>query len=160
MSGVEELRGEIEQASRRFQEVNSASSTVPPPRPTMLQRAGGILRSAAEWAGAVSPKYTYGDAHGGLVAAHQILETMSNNTTDRQELKAYLYGMSVLLDELTEMVEQRLDKTAAAYVPLTANFKAAASTLKSAKAKAEQLASTLKLAADMLTAFSKLVGVL
>lgn len=99
------------------------------------------------------------DAPRALRACFDVLYALGTRSTDAADTLAYAKAMDGVSTELDFIAQQRLLSTTKAYAPFTAAFKAAAKTLKEAKAKADELAQNLGLAADVLTAFSKIVAV-
>lgn len=105
-------------------------------------------------------RYNLRQALEGLDAAHTALMKLAEASVDIEESRSYLRAMRALRVELKELEEQILRESEAEYKPLTEAFKASASTLKKAKRKAEQMAAALGLAADVISAFSRLVAVI
>lgn len=99
------------------------------------------------------------DAPRALRACFDVLQALGNRSTNAQETLDYATAMDGISTELDFIAEKQLLSRAKAYAPFTAAFKGAAKTLKSAKAKAEELAQNLGIAADVLTAFSKIIAV-
>lgn len=99
------------------------------------------------------------DAPRALRACFDVLYALGSRSTDANETLAYASAMDAVSTELDFIAQQRLLSRTKAYAPFTAAFKAAAKTLKEAKAKADELAQNLGLAADVLTVFSKIIAV-
>ncbi|MBQ8102124.1 MAG: hypothetical protein IJ127_04345 [Afipia sp.] len=99
------------------------------------------------------------DAPRALRACFDVLYALGSRSTDANETLAYAAAMDAVSTELDFIAERRLLSRTKEYAPFTAAFKSAAKTLKEAKAKADELAQNLGLAADVLTAFSKIIAV-
>lgn len=99
------------------------------------------------------------DAPRALRACFDVLYALGSRSTDANETLAYAAAMDAVSTELDFIAKERLLSRTKAYAPFTAAFKSAAKTLKAAKAKADELAQNLGLAADVLTAFSKIIAV-
>jgi hypothetical protein len=117
---------------------------------------GRFMATVQEFTG--PPKVSLNDAWKGILAARKVLGALSDNASTYEEEHLYNGLLLILTDELTRVVAADWQSRTKSYAPYTKAFTDAAESLKAAKAKADKLAGQLNLAADVLGAFTKLLG--
>jgi hypothetical protein len=95
-----------------------------------------------------------------LDAAGEVLMRLSERTNDEAKLARYSAAQRALLKETAALVALDWSRRDERYRALTSSLKAAKATLAEAQKQAKSLADGMTLAADVLTAFSKLVSAL
>jgi hypothetical protein len=105
-----------------------------------------------------TPKVSLNDAWKGITAASKIVAALADRAVTYDEIHFYNGILQILTDELTQVVAADWQSRTRAYAPYTQAFKSAATSLKTVKANADQLAGQLNLAADVLGAFTKLLS--
>ena len=98
------------------------------------------------------------EAWKGLVAGRKIIVGLAKLTNDYVEINAFNQLLVIIRDELTKMVDDDWQSRSVAYTPYTKALTKAAGRLEATRKRAVELANSLNLAADVLGAFSKLLG--
>ncbi len=152
---IQEARVRFEQANAAFEAVITTKrltrhpSSLPPP--SFFGRVTSSIATLWHRAVGISPD----DAERGVKAAHEVIYKLARASGDEHELDEYSRDMVALTNELTAITEKQWAKTEREYKPITDAIKAAADDLKAAKARADKLADTLNIAADLLSGFGK-----
>lgn len=107
---------------------------------------------------AEAPKVSLNEAFEGAIAGRKILEALVAGTEDPAEISKYRRLQYIITNEFAAIVSRDWQSHSKAYEPLTEAFKGAAQDLERAKARAEQTAQALNLAADVLGSFGKLLS--
>jgi hypothetical protein len=95
----------------------------------------------------------------GLTAGHNILRKLADASNDADEVDRYGNDMKKLTAEAKRLVAEGWEKSEDSYKP-AAVFKAAAASLRAALAKAKAQAQLLNLAADLISAFARVLTVI
>ncbi|NGX98679.1 MAG: hypothetical protein G4V63_26775 [Candidatus Afipia apatlaquensis] len=168
MASLEEAKARLAQASQRFHDTeikwqpslwDSSDFDLRSPTGDPLGNIFSSIFGTRPLSPPAPQIFSQRDAPRALRACFDVLYALGSRSTDANETLAYASAMDAVSTELDFIAQQRLLSRTTAYAPFTAAFKLAAKTLKKAKAKADELAQNLGLAADVLTAFSKIIAV-
>jgi hypothetical protein len=151
---LEQIKADFAAALQEFEAVE-ANLPAEPESPSLYARFATSIRLVFS-----SKKISLDDAKKGILAAKKSLRALAEQTNDPDTYQRYVDAMRAMTAELTAVVNKKLQGTAYLYEPLTAAFRGSAATLRQAHQKAVQMASALKLTADILNAFTKLVSAL
>lgn len=165
MTDVEVARLSLNKTVESFDaivaEAEGKAKPAPPARPDFggdIQTSllGKIMNSITtfSWRDTISRN----EAWNGLVAARKIIVRLASATDDYREIDAFNQLLTIVRDELTQMVNDDWQSRNDAYKPYTGALVTAAKRLKAARDRAAELANSLDIAADVIGAFSKLLG--
>lgn len=152
---LDEARRALAVASADFE---SAIGTFKYPDRSFTEMVVGGWRTAVATASGTS-RVSYRDALKGLEAAHSILYDLANASGDPDEVRGYADDMEKLTAEAKRIVAEGWAKSESNYAPITAEFRKATDRLKKALETAKAQAQALNLAADLLSAFARLLTV-
>lgn len=157
---LEEARNEFTAAAVEFETLIAGTPVPASNDTTFWSRLKTLAMSVLGTVAPMSAGLTMRTAMQAVVATHSVIKKLADATGNAVELERYARVMRGLTAEYTALAEKVLDQSEAKYAPIAERFKSAAASLKEAYQKAEQLASSLNLGADLLNAFGKLVSVL
>lgn len=166
MPSIEQLRNEVIQAriaiSRKLGAAEQRLAEAPP-HALGRQMSVWIATAGRAMAGLVSPAaagLTFKEALATIGAASEVLVRLAQASADTAQLERYAAAQQALVNEAAALVNLDWSMRDEQYRALTADLKSASGTLKEARARAQAAAKALNITADLLSAFSKLVGAL